>query len=133
VAEARGVQLAVRAPAPAAVMGDGLWLERLVLILLDNAIKFSKAGGHVSLTVSASADHVTLRVEDDGVGIAADALRHIFERFFQADPARSSQAEGAGLGLALARWIVDHHGGTIQAESQLGKGSTFTVVLPANG
>jgi signal transduction histidine kinase len=114
-------------------MGDGLWLERLVLILLDNAIKFSKAGGHVSLTLATSADHLTLRVEDDGVGIAADALAHIFERFFQADPARSSRADGAGLGLALAKWIVDHHGGTIQVQSQLGKGSSFTVVLPAKG
>jgi heavy metal sensor kinase len=131
VAEARGVELVVPAPSPATVMGDGLWIERLVLILLDNAIKFSKAGGRVSLTLSTSIRSVTLRVADEGVGIAADALPHIFERFFQADPARSSHAEGAGLGLALAKWIVEHHHGTIHAESRPGEGSTFTVVLPA--
>jgi signal transduction histidine kinase len=127
------VQLVVSAPAAATVLGDGLWIERLVLILLDNAIKFSKAGGHVSLTLSTSSRSVTVRVADDGVGIAADALPHIFERFFQADPARSSRAEGAGLGLALAKWIVEHHGGTIHAESRPGEGSAFTAVLPARG
>ena len=130
VAEARAVRLVVSAGPSAIVMGDGMWLERLVLILLDNAIKFSKPGGHVSLTLSTSPDHVTLRVEDDGIGISPDALPHIFERFFQADPARSSHAEGAGLGLALAKWIVDHHGGTIQAQSTPGEGSLFTVGLP---
>ncbi len=133
VADARGVQLVVPPPSPATVLGDGLWIERLLLILLDNAIKFSKPGGRVSLTVSAAGDTVTLRVTDSGAGIAPDALPHIFERFFQADEARSSRREGAGLGLALAKWIVEHHGGSISARSRLGEGSVFTVSLPAKG
>jgi signal transduction histidine kinase len=71
-----------------------------------------------------------LRVADTGIGIQAEALPHIFERFYRAEPSRSKQIEGVGLGLSLVKWIVDRHRGRIKVESQVGKGSCFTVRLP---
>ena len=112
------------------VRGDAGWLQRLVLILLDNAIQFTNAGGHVNAALSLAEDTAVLAVADTGIGIAADALPHVFDRFYQADPSRSRRAEGAGLGLTLAKWIALNHGGSISAASRPGEGSTFTVRLP---
>jgi signal transduction histidine kinase len=97
---------------------------------LDNAIKFSSEGGHVRVSVKAEDGDAVLRVADTGMGIQAEALPHIFERFYRAEPSRSKQIEGVGLGLSLVKWIVDRHRGRIQVESQVGKGSCFTVWLP---
>jgi heavy metal sensor kinase len=130
VAAARGVALACEAPGRAVVTGDAGWLERLLLILLDNAIKFTPAEGRVVLTVSRARAMVQLSVSDTGTGIPPDAMAHLFEPFYRADPARSRQTEGAGLGLALARWIVDRHRGTLDVRSRPGEGSTFTLHLP---
>jgi len=130
VAEARGVRLGCSLSSPVTVVGDAGWLERLLLILLDNAIKFTSAGGLVDVRVSREQAHARLDVRDTGPGIAADAVPHLFEPFYRVDPSRSRQTDGAGLGLALAKWIVAHHDGTIGVTGPLGHGSTFTVRLP---
>jgi signal transduction histidine kinase len=130
VALAAGVALACEIPEDAIVIGDAGWLERLLLNLLDNAIKFTPPGGRILVRVAREQHGVRLDVRDTGIGIPPGALPHIFERFYRADASRSPQAEGAGLGLSLARWIADRHGATIAVESRPGEGSTFTLRLP---
>lgn len=130
VAEARGVHLACDAPSPLRATGDAGWLERLLLILLDNAIKFTPSGGRVLVRLSPEQAVARLDVRDEGPGIEPESVPHIFEPFYRADPGRSARSDGAGLGLALAKWIVGHHRGTIEVTSRPGDGSTFTVRLP---
>jgi len=130
VADAREVSLSCEATGAVSVRGDKGWLERLLLILLDNAIKFTPGGGRVSVALGREEGWAVLDVSDTGPGIPPESLTHIFERFYRADPARSRQTEGAGLGLALAKWIVDHHAGTIVAANRSEGGSRFTVRLP---
>jgi heavy metal sensor kinase len=130
VAKAKGLDLRFEQAGPAIVHADADWLERLLLNLLDNAIKFTPAGGHVLATFSREGTEARVAVQDTGIGMVPAAVPHLFERFFRADPARSSGVEGAGLGLSLVKWVVDRHHGRIQVESQPGQGSTFTVVLP---
>lgn len=130
VAQDANVELACDAPNPIVVIGDAGWLERLLLNLIDNAIKFTPARGRISVRVSRDNAAARLDVRDTGVGIAPEALPHLFERFYRADPARSRRDDGAGLGLALAKWIADRHGATIGVASRPGEGSTFTVRLP---
>jgi heavy metal sensor kinase len=129
VAEAKGLELVCDAPEPVNVIGDLGWLERLVLNLLDNAIKFTPAGGRVSLSVAERGDRAELVVRDTGIGVPAADLPHIFERFYRADSARSPQTEGTGLGLTLAKWIADRHGATISAASEPGAGAGTTVTV----
>jgi len=119
-------------PVAAAVVvaGDPSWLERLILNLVDNAIKFTPAGGSITVSVSRNGESARLAVQDTGIGIAPELMPRIFERFFRADPARSSGVEGVGLGLSLAKWIVDRHHGRIEVDSTHEKGSTFTIFLP---
>lgn len=130
VAQARGVGLSCDAHKVVSVMGDAGWLERLLLNLLDNAIKFTAAGGHIVVRVAAEDGAATLEVRDTGIGISPEALPHVFERFYQADPSRSAE-RGVGLGLSLARWIARQHHATIDACSETGVGTTITVRLPA--
>jgi signal transduction histidine kinase len=112
------------------VQGDPSWLERLILNLVDNAIKFTPTAGIITVRVSQDGERAHLAVHDTGIGITPELRPHIFERFFRADPARSSVVDGVGLGLSLAKWIVDRHHGRIAVDSQPGRGSTFTVFLP---
>ena len=132
VAQAKHVALECAGAGPVLVQGDRSWLERLLLNLLDNAIKFTPDGGRVSVRVARDGAWARVEVSDTGVGMSRDELPHIFERFYRADPSRSSSTEGVGLGLSLAKWIVDRHDGTIEAASEPGKGSTFTIRLPAD-
>jgi heavy metal sensor kinase len=113
------------------VGGDRDWLESAVLNLLDNAIKFTPEGGEVDVAVSMKDQTVRLDIRDTGIGIPAEALPHVFERFFRAEPSRSKEFEGAGLGLALVKWVVENHRGRVGVESEIGKGSCFTIWLPA--
>ncbi|HEY8693735.1 MAG TPA: sensor histidine kinase, partial [Chloroflexota bacterium] len=113
------------------VEGSPDYLKQLLLILVDNAIKNTPSGGEVRLADPIESGFVRLTVSDTGKGIPAEALPHIFERFYQADKSRTGG--GTGLGLAIAKWIAEEHGGRIEAQSQLGAGSTFTVWLPSNG
>jgi heavy metal sensor kinase len=131
VAASKNLSLCCRCEASVTVLGDSGWLERIVLNLVDNAIKFTRPGGHVTVSVSSNTNAATLVVEDDGVGIPTEALPHIFERFFRTDPSRSNRAEGAGLGLSLVKWAVDQHHGKIDVESAPGRGSRFRVALPS--
>ncbi len=131
LASDKGVQLAVGAPAPVTAMADAPWIERLVLNLLDNAIKFTPAGGCVSLTVKKDGGTAVIEVADTGAGIPEQALPHIFERFYRADQSRSAAAEGVGLGLALVHWIAEAHRGKVEVHSSPGQGSRFKVMLPS--
>jgi heavy metal sensor kinase len=132
VAQARDLDLHCVVHQPVTVRGDSGWLERLLLNLLDNAIKYTPSRGHIRVGVSREEDHARVDVSDTGPGIRAEAVPHIFERFYRVDPARSSTVEGAGLGLSLAKWIVDRHQGRIDVLSEPGKGSTFTIWLPVS-
>lgn len=109
------------------VSGHAEWLVRVMLILIDNAFKYTPSGS-VTVRAGRQGDGVVIQVQDTGVGIAPDDLPHIFERFYRAD--RSRARGGTGLGLAIAQWMAGVHGGKLTAESELGKGSTFSLWLP---
>jgi two-component system phosphate regulon sensor histidine kinase PhoR len=128
-ADRRGVVLRVDPPNAAVIVsGDALRLERVVINLLDNAIKFTPPGGEVRVRCESRGSEITVVVADNGRGIAEEDLPRIFERFYKVDRARSSP--GTGLGLAIAKHTVEAHGGRIWAESIEGRGSTFFVSLP---
>jgi signal transduction histidine kinase len=129
VAQARELTLVCDRLDPAVAIGDASWLERLLLNLIDNAIKFTAPGGRIALSVWADDGGARIALQDTGVGIASDELPRIFERFYRVDQARSS-AEGAGLGLTLVKWIVDRHHGAIDVTSAPGAGTTVTIRLP---
>jgi two-component system, OmpR family, sensor kinase len=125
----------------AVVMGDPTRLRQLFLNLVTNAIKYTPRGGRVEISLSTRLDGVTFTVRDTGIGISAADLPHVFERFYRADRARSRRVQspdgtwsdergGFGLGLAISQWIARAHGGTLTADSRLGRGSTFVVWLP---
>ena len=130
VAQARGIDLRCERAGPVVAAADVGWLQRLILNLLDNAIKFTQEGGRVLLRVSADGGSARIEVSDTGIGMSPEQAGHAFERFYQADASRSAPNEGVGLGLSLVKWIVDRHHGTIAIDSRLGEGSTFTVTLP---
>ena len=139
--EDAGVTVALPLVEDAVVMGDGPRLRQLFLNLITNAIKYTPQGGHVEMTLSVrNNNEIGFAVRDTGVGIAAADLPHVFDRFWRADRSRSRRAAadlrgvtergGFGLGLAISQWIAQAHGGTLTAQSRLGKGSIFTVLLP---
>jgi heavy metal sensor kinase len=130
VAESRAVELSYDGEATAVLEADAGWLERVVLNLVDNALKFTKAGGHVTVRVAQQPDAVVLEVSDTGVGMSPTVLSRIFERFFRADPSRSSAIEGVGLGLSVVKWVVDSHGGRVHVNSRPDEGTTVIVWLP---
>ncbi len=113
-----------------AVHGDRRDLLEMLDNLVSNAVKFSPVGGKVHLEAGLEGDHIAIRVRDDGIGIPADMLEKIFERLYQVDGSDRRRFSGTGLGLALVREVVNAHGGRVWAESVVGKGSTFHVVLP---
>jgi len=127
----RGLSLRVDAH-PVEVDGDRLRLRQLATILLDNAMKYTPAGGSISVSARQAGKTVEISVADTGPGISAEAQEHIFDRFVRGDAARNRAAGGTGLGLAIARWITDAHGGRISVESKPGAGSKFIVRLPAS-
>lgn len=129
VAAAQGLSLTSAITADPVVHGNAEWLERLLLNLLDNAFKFTHRGGQVIVSLTERGDMARLEVRDTGIGMPADVLPHVFERFYRADPARSSSAFGVGLGLSLVKWIVAQHHGTVTAESEPGRGSAFAVQI----
>jgi signal transduction histidine kinase len=117
------------------VLADLTRLRQLYLNLVTNAIKYTPRGGRVDMTLTRGEADVTFAVRDTGIGIAAADVPYIFERFWRADLVRSRASErgGFGLGLAICQWIAQAHGGTLSVQSRLGRGSTFTVVLPLAG
>lgn len=110
---------------------DRFLLARLFINLISNAYSYGKTGGHVAVTLTETADTVTAAVEDDGIGISEEYLPKIWERFYQADSSRTSGGN-MGLGLSMVKWIAACHGGEVTAESESGRGSTFTFTMPKN-
>ena len=127
----KGVGLELDPGSLATIQADEDLLLQLMLNLLDNALKYTPAGGRVNVGWKMNGDQVKLLVRDTGIGIAQEHLPYVFDRFYRVDKARSRADGGVGLGLAISRWIAEAHGGSIQVESALGAGSTFTVLLPA--
>jgi heavy metal sensor kinase len=131
VATAQGLRLLDSIPEqPVGVTGDSVALRRVFDILLDNAIKYSTSPGDIHLSVEEHPGRAVLKVRDAGTGIASEEHPKIFERFYRVDKARSRQMGGAGLGLAIAQWIVRQHQGTILVNSSPGEGAEFVVELP---
>lgn len=124
------LQMSITSLEPMATMADPGQLRQVMLILLDNAIKYTPAGGKVFISVTRQDRRAAISIRDTGIGIEPDVQPQIFERFFRGDLARDRDHQGSGLGLAIARWIVEAHNGEITVTSQPGKGTTFTVLLP---
>lgn len=112
------------------LQADELRLQQLCTNLIDNAIKYSPENTTVTVTLTQTLSSAVFSVTDQGIGISEENLPHLFERFYRVDKARSRQAGGTGLGLSIVKQIVDQHGGSIEVQSQLNKGTTFTVTLP---
>lgn len=112
------------------VDGDPQGLRRLVLILMDNAVQYTPPPGHVTLSLVCEGPTAVVEVADTGIGISAEDIPHVFDRFYRADRARSHDAGGSGLGLSIARWIAERHGGSIGIESAPGVGCRVRVILP---
>jgi heavy metal sensor kinase len=131
LAEQKELKITAQLPEqPVWVQGDAAALERLFLISLENAVKYTPSGGHVDVRLKSQDSFAITEIRDSGIGIAANDIPHIFERFYQADPSRSRENGGHGLGLAIGRWIAQTHGGDISVESEISKGSLFQIRLP---
>jgi heavy metal sensor kinase len=131
LARGRGVEFSLKLPpSPIQIHADAEALRRALLILIDNAAKYTPSGGTVEVGLEARDGIAIAYVSDTGIGIDASDLPHVFDRFWRADKARSREQGGAGLGLSIAKWIVEMHGGKISVRSELGKGSTFAVSMP---
>jgi signal transduction histidine kinase len=113
------------------VLGDKESLEEMLLIFLDNAVKYTPKGGKVGLATKTQGKHLVTTITDNGIGITKADLPHIFDRFYRADQSRSKQkADGFGLGLSLAKKIIELHHGSVKVASTVRKGTTFTIKLP---
>ena len=132
LAERMGISLVLSDLDEVRIRGNALLLRRLLVNLIDNGIKYNRPGGNVSVTLGLErgGNQARLVVEDTGIGIPAESLPHLFDRFYRVDKARSRDVGGTGLGLAIVKRVAEAHGGSVTAESKLGKGSRFTVVLP---
>lgn len=113
------------------VMGDRDLLKQLILNLVDNGLKYTPAGGEVTLSLQRDGGWAQVSVTDSGPGISAQEIPHIFERYYRGEGSGARSGSGAGIGLAISQWVAVSHGGRIDVESEVGKGSTFTVRLPA--
>jgi signal transduction histidine kinase len=134
LAEARGQTIRlVGPPEPVPVFGDHQRLEQALVNLLSNAGKYSPDGAPITVTVGSANEHVTWSVADVGPGIPPEDEARLFERFFVAERDRREATAGTGLGLPITLLIVEAHGGRIEVETEVGRGSTFTIVVPANG
>ncbi|MDR3615341.1 MAG: ATP-binding protein [Candidatus Obscuribacterales bacterium] len=112
------------------LLGHNESLSRMLSNLLNNAIRYTETGGSVTVSVAAQDDNIAFVIQDTGIGMPQDSLNHIFERFYRVDKSRSRAAGGSGLGLSIVKAIVESHKGTVKVESELGKGSRFTVAIP---
>jgi heavy metal sensor kinase len=132
VAQIRNLQFSTSIAPNIVIVGDATALRKLADLLLDNALKYTPSPGHVSLTLERVGPRAVITVNDSGPGIAREEQERIFERFYRLDKARSREQGGAGLGLAIAKWIVLQHRGTIAVKSEPGTGSSFSVELPVS-
>ena len=132
-AQQSAVSVSVSAGDGCTVLGDRSQLVSAVSNLVENAVKYSNRGGDVDVSCRSSDGRVVVVVADHGIGIASADHERIFERFYRVDKGRSRSTGGTGLGLSIVRHVVDNHGGTVSVRSEEGRGSTFTVSLPAMG
>ena len=131
VAALRGVQVRSTVSANAVAAGDQLSLRRALTNLVENAIRYNHTGGHVTIEDAVAAPgHVAVAVQDDGIGIPPEALSHVFDRFYRVDKSRSRADGGSGLGLSIVAKIAREHGGRVDVESEVGRGSRFVLTLP---
>lgn len=128
--EQKGIQFQVIAEDNLVIKGDKLSLRELFFNLLDNAIRHTPQGGNISVTIRRKVNSACVSVKDSGTGIPKERINHIFERFYRVDKSRSRSEGGAGLGLSICQRIAELHGGRVTVESQVGKGSIFSVLLP---
>jgi heavy metal sensor kinase len=130
LASPKNLTLTVDAKSTVSLRGDDELLQRMMLNLLDNAVKYTPSGGAIAVELSASNGDARIVVTDTGIGIPERDQPHVFDRFYRVDKARSRAMGGAGLGLSIAQWIAHTHGGEISVSSNMGRGSFFTVRLP---
>jgi len=130
-AHERGLEIRTLIGEAGPVSGDATWLTQLLLNLLDNGLRHTPPSGRVTLSLAGAPGGVLLKVADTGEGIAAEHLPHIFERFYRADRARTRAAGGTGLGLAICGWVAEAHHGRLTVESEVGRGTVFSLWLPA--
>lgn len=134
LASKKNIRMHFHSPESVIIAADADKLTQLLYILLDNAIKYTPDGGEVTLSIAVEPFKqqrmLTISVKDTGIGIPPESLDRIFDRFYRVDKARSRQQGGHGLGLSIAKWIVEAHGGTIHVQSEVGKGSEFIVKIP---
>ena len=130
-ADKRGISIECLLQPEVMLEGDQTLLTRMMMNLVSNAISYGKEYGHIWIRLIQKDTGIRLSIEDDGIGIAPEHINRIFDRFYRVDSSRSgAQGGNAGLGLAMVRWIVQAHDGTIQVESEPGKGSAFLVIFP---
>ena len=128
----RQLQISAEIPGePVFVEANDPALRRLLMLLVDNAVKYTPAGGRITVSVAPDSSGTTITVRDTGIGIPDTALPHVFERFYRVDESRNREAGGAGLGLSIAQWIAERHHAKLEAESVLGSGSAFRLRFPA--
>ncbi|UCF66561.1 MAG: ATP-binding protein, partial [Acidobacteriota bacterium] len=126
----RDVSVSIEIEPTLEVVADPLRLEQILSNLIDNAIKFNRPGGNVTIRAEQQPDRTMIIVEDEGEGILSEDLEKIFHRFYQVDPARSPERRGTGLGLSIVKHLTQLHGGSVRCESELGRGAKFIVELP---
>ena len=117
-------------PCSLTLLANAAALERLLLSVVDNAVKYTPPSGHVALVLSVQGSQAVIEVRDTGIGIAEQDLPHVFERFYRADQTRSRETRGSGLGLSIAKWIAETHNGSIELHSRPGQGTTVIICLP---
>jgi signal transduction histidine kinase len=130
LAESKHITVKLGTLDDALILGDAVRLRQLFLNLIDNAIKYTPEKGMVEISLFREGNNVKIRVKDTGMGIPAEDLSKIFDRFYRVDKARTRELGGSGLGLSISKWIVDIHNGTISVESEINLGSIFTVTFP---
>jgi heavy metal sensor kinase len=127
LAAKKGIAYGIKKMETVSTRGAPLLLNRLVMNLLDNALKYTPAGGLVEISLKSKGEKVLFTIKDTGIGIPGESLPYVFDRFYQVDKSRTQRSEGAGLGLAIVKQIADIHNAAVEIQSQLGKGTTVTV------
>jgi signal transduction histidine kinase len=112
------------------IFADGRLMKQMLRAIIDNSIKFTQEGGTINISVEKHLDKVKIVVKDNGIGIPREEIGKIFDRFYRVDKVRSKTTGGSGLGLSIVKWIVEAHNGGILVESELGKGTEVSVLLP---
>jgi two-component system, OmpR family, sensor histidine kinase BaeS len=130
--DSKGIGISLEAPIAVGVNADPDRIEQILRNLLTNALHYSSAGGKVTVSLEPKDEGVLVSVTDNGIGISAEDLPHIFDRFYRVDRSRTRSTGGSGLGLAIVKQLVEAHGGKVWVESESGKGSRFSLLLPGN-